>query len=553
MAGKNRQKSGVILRDQVRYELGDSLDELNKEVVESYHDLPLPSDDEMEPVVGLCEPFDAYQCKSCAHVGNCFKTLINHHRKLHPDSGPIPQEVKHLEKVKLGEIEVAEAFEFHHAGLLWTKVSAQQWEFNRGLFCVRPPAVPSPSPSNPAQTPPDESDSALWASFLREDKERLEKQAEDQQSRLTGGNNADDTTQWHNITQWPVLFDGKSVGLISGARYVFMDTENQELYPDWSVKRAKLVCSHFDMVLHDAKASLQDTNDTIRLRGLRLDSQEKPYRRPLGLLQQPETERKYSGHWKGFLLYCLRVSDLPHEKIKEEYGIVFTEDQVKCMKEIKALVKKVEAEEGRRREQQEQQQEGEEVPIDDDNNNNDNDNDDDADVDVQLRAEEPESEGGGAEEDEQDLSQLGSGPENGRQIQSDPPASNPTSNPTPNCDVAPSDQLREKIFQLSILFITQRYRGVSVAAENGMHLVHFCGVLGFNRKAGAWRRAGDVTPMLACLLWICRVLLLEYTIPKNVRNPSVLGRARLTSLRIIPPWVGSVETLTAIPLSGTRK
>jgi hypothetical protein len=140
MAGKNGQKSGVILRDQVRYELADALDKLNKDPVESYHDLPLPSDDEMEPVVGLCKQFNAYQCKSCARIGSCFKTLINHYKKLHPDSGLIPQEVKHLEKVKLREIEVAEAFEFHYASLLWQKSVHSSGNPTGVVPCETPPS-----------------------------------------------------------------------------------------------------------------------------------------------------------------------------------------------------------------------------------------------------------------------------------------------------------------------------------------------------------------------------------------------------------------------------
>jgi len=44
-------------------------------------------------------------------------------------------------------------------------------------------------------------------------------------------------------------------------------------------------------------------------------------------------------------------------------------------------------------------------------------------------------------------------------------------------------------------------------------MLHFCGALGIDWKQGRFRDAGNYTPLLAGIMWIGRVILLEYALP----------------------------------------
>jgi len=74
------------------------------------------------------------------------------------------------------------------------------------------------------------------------------------------------------------------------------------------------------------------------------------------------------------------------------------------------------------------------------------------------------------------------------------------------------DPLAEKLFQLCISLLTQRF--MQDESRNSP-LLHFTAAMGINRKVGKFHRAGRYTPILAALLWIGRLLLLEYSLPKR--------------------------------------
>jgi hypothetical protein len=149
----------------------------------------------------------------------------------------------------------------------------------------------------------------LWKTrMLQENKERLDTQHEGE-SRVTVGNNSDDTSVWLLHTQWPQTFAGKSLLLLTGTRYIDMDRETRKRFPRWSSKLSRFVFSLFNKVFVRAKATLNGTCDTICCWAHSVNP-DKPYKRPLCQLQSSASEEKYVGIWKQFLLYCLRVSDL---------------------------------------------------------------------------------------------------------------------------------------------------------------------------------------------------------------------------------------------------
>src|ERR1700689_3004501 len=74
------------------------------------------------------------------------------------------------------------------------------------------------------------------------------------------------------------------------------------------------------------------------------------------------------------------------------------------------------------------------------------------------------------------------------------------------------DRLSEKVFELCVRFLTQVFRQEE---EGNSPLIHFCGVLGIDWEKLRFREPGRFTPMLAGLIWVGRLLFLEYALPKR--------------------------------------
>ena len=73
------------------------------------------------------------------------------------------------------------------------------------------------------------------------------------------------------------------------------------------------------------------------------------------------------------------------------------------------------------------------------------------------------------------------------------------------------DPLVEKIFEFSISFIIQRFSKESLLSP----LLYFASVMRINLKNSGFRRVGNYMLTLAALLWIMRLLILEYALPKR--------------------------------------
>ena len=76
----------------------------------------------------------------------------------------------------------------------------------------------------------------------------------------------------------------------------------------------------------------------------------------------------------------------------------------------------------------------------------------------------------------------------------------------------PIDSIAEQLFKLCISFLTQRFQQ---GEEPHSPLLHFVGVLAIDRTTRRFGTAYRYTPMLAGMIWVGRLLLLEYAIPKR--------------------------------------
>jgi hypothetical protein len=83
-------------------------------------------------------------------------------------------------------------------------------------------------------------------------------------------------------------------------------------------------------------------------------------------------------------------------------------------------------------------------------------------------------------------------------------------NPLPVVDNATTDQLLELLFQLSVTFSTEQFMDVEPSSSM---LVFFSGILGFTSDAENFLPAKSYTPYLSGLIYIERLLFLEYALP----------------------------------------
>ncbi|KAH6985415.1 hypothetical protein EDB80DRAFT_590452, partial [Ilyonectria destructans] len=72
-------------------------------------------------------------------------------------------------------------------------------------------------------------------------------------------------------------------------------------------------------------------------------------------------------------------------------------------------------------------------------------------------------------------------------------------------------ELSEALLQLSMMFWTYQSQDGAMTCST---IVHFVAVLGIHPSSLAYRNAYDYTPDLAALVWVGRLLFLEYSLPR---------------------------------------
>lgn len=91
-----------------------------------------------------------------------------------------------------------------------------------------------------------------------------------------------------------------------------------------------------------------------------------------------------------------------------------------------------------------------------------------------------------------------------------PPETCVRSGPSLTSPRAPSDQLAEMLFKFCVLMITQQFKD---GQPQSTVLVYFSGVLGISSNGGHFLSAKLFTPYLSALIYIQRLVFLEYALP----------------------------------------
>jgi len=216
-----------------------------------------------------------------------------------------------------------------------------------------------------------------------------------------------------------------------------------------------------------------------------------PNRRPFRLPQEPTTVKRYVNHWKQFLFYVLRTS-LLDESIREEvYGIHFTESQLAIIRQLLEMLKEC-------------------------------DDDDEDGGDERCRLEEKDDDDDDYEDDEDDLYQYDSDDDDdGDEDDEEEKENENLYESDSGIDHVDDDdeeysllltRIAEKVMQLSIAFITQYF-----PEGDDLHspLMHFADVMGISNRTGRFNEAYNYTSYIAGLMWVIRLLMMEYALPSR--------------------------------------
>ena len=299
-----------------------------------------------------------------------------------------------------------------------------------------------------------------------------------------------ETTPWLQHTRWPELFRNRPLDIIAasarqpgrvrGEDYLLGQWKGTSL---WSSADAEaqlhVVLQGVDLMFDRATATLARTSYTSRC-WLNTYSKDVFWPHAFRLVS---CFKRYVSVWKRFICFIFRVLRFKARQRQQIYNLRLGSDEEKMMQYILTLVAQLLLEGG----SCDLDRLGQEdlAPIDDCNQEYreaDDDDDSETDEDADYEEEEHVEEENYPMGDESDF-------------------------------VPPSGswlQLSEALFQLSMMFWTHRDPAGNMASSA---LIYYTAVMGIQRESLAYHSANNSTPGLAALIWVGRVLFLEYALP----------------------------------------
>ncbi|OAQ57815.2 DEAD/DEAH box helicase domain-containing protein [Pochonia chlamydosporia 170] len=294
-----------------------------------------------------------------------------------------------------------------------------------------------------------------------------------------------ETTPWLKHTRWPETFRNRPLDIITASarqpsRGPYQGSEDYllgywrglPLYsPAAAEAQLRLLMRAVDDVFDRAKATLASTSYRSRC-WLSSHWKDEFWHRPLRILP-PSTEQKYKSYWKHFICYVFRA--LAHKPVlrREIYNVPLEGE------ELAETITESSSDE-----QDEDDQE-----MSEDGSESFHEAHSDSEGESEEDAEEQED-----EDDEDDDIQD----ENGVL---DHVFHLPTGTRLKLC---------EALFQLSMMFWIYQCPAGTMSSST---LIHFTAGMGVHRSSLAFRDAYNSTPMLAAVIWIGRLMFLEYSLP----------------------------------------
>lgn len=367
----------------------------------------------------------------------------------------------------MSHLNTAHQLRRHQAANKASSVCLQSWFLDtRASYWI----VPDPTMGEGGQDPNSASatagakEEAILEALERQEEQRLEGLHSDPIS-WDVEVEASETTTWLLRTRWPQQFAHCSLDVIAQSTLQPVHHQRGDYELGYSQSghalisttaqefRLRQLLQLVDLVFQRCEQTLAATSLTLRC-WLRSYSSRSHYPRPFGLPQETATKHRYYQYWKRFLCFVFRASTISPQLREQVYGrIDFTEQQTELIEQIKAQIDALES--------------------------------------SKL---EPELE-----------------PELDPELEPKPNP-NPDPDPTSLPDGPERRALVEQLFQLCCSFLTQP-SAPDTGETTTLPLGYFTAALGVHRYTLAFNTAYAYTPILAALMWVSRLLLLEFALP----------------------------------------
>ena len=465
--------------------------------------IPNPMEIAPRPDESLCHPhlklFRGYDCVSCQYRSINLDMMTRHVSSCCP--GPcLPSRHR------------------RNPDTLYRDVLLQTWVFGaRKYWTVREAASTNPLRSFSSST---------YLESIHERERALVAASEREAMKETGSKEFDLTSLWMERTQWAHVYDGVRRDLLLRISQVERRTCSKS--GDFAIgehQGAQLVSHAADelkirRLMAALECALDRCEETMRRTGhpilcwLNTSSRNRFDQRPFTFLGKAATRQRYRRLFQRFILFLFRAYNMAPAVRLSALGIRFTKKELTELEKV--------WNDGAWDDDEHEIDIGEEIsqgPYENDSEPESEceeyEDDDEEDEDE----EEEEEKGGEGEEKEQDnetidgspeddfASQTGESYDEGSQFSDDTPA--------------PVDKIAELVFRLSIFFIVEEFTN---GQPSSSLLVYYSGVLGFSGDGSTFRRAKDHTSQLSALIYIQRLLLLEFALPSRAYTYVCLPR-----------------------------
>lgn len=323
---------------------------------------------------------------------------------------------------------------------------------------------------------------------------------------ITSQEASSNTTAWLDYTEWPVQFANRPLQIL-------VTTASLPAQNDYTLGTWKNICltspkddelklcyllDAFDRVAQRCYSTLQTTPELLRC-WLKTFTLTGFYPKPFRQLARLVSLRKYQRYWRQFLCFVFRTWQIRRSIRDQIYGIQFSETQEALIQQVWELLEDGDSQVPRAKRAGEEEEEElwdselEDRSEDDLEDDLEDDSEDESD---RESTRDPDAEGR-EDSDEEWRENLQDRFKRSRESEK---------------GLAGQDALAERLFQLSCAFWTDIS---TTSITSSLPLVYFSGILGIQPKGLAFRTPYLYTPILAGLVYIGRLLMLEYALPQS--------------------------------------
>ncbi|KAH8656365.1 hypothetical protein BGZ61DRAFT_486596 [Ilyonectria robusta] len=297
-----------------------------------------------------------------------------------------------------------------------------------------------------------------------------------------------ETTKWLQHTGWPQLFRNRPLDIIAASSlqpgpawnedYLLGSWQGTQIWSSVAVEaQLRIILRGVDLMFDRAKFTLARTSYRSRC-WLNTYWKDVFWPHEFRIIS---SQKRYISTWKRFICFIFRTLQSSPQLRREIYNLRLRPDEVKMMRHILDLASTL-------------QQQGKEEWDDDSEYASQDEGEESSDGEDNESLEDYDGES--VETDEDEDVEYDSGDRDELMAFTLPPGF--------------WLHLSEAIFQLSMMFWTHRDPAGDMSSSV---LIHYTAVMGIQRDSLVYNSAYNSTPKLAALMWIGRLLFLEYALP----------------------------------------